>query len=75
MRSFGLNFSLEIFDAEYRPLPFDVLEKLLAYIRAIDENWTISQEYVVSISMNIDGKLVFWDIQTPSGKMKILAKH
>lgn len=75
LSGFGLNSSLEIFDAEYKPLPFDVLEKLLGYIRAIDENWTISEEYVVSISMNIGGKLVFWDIQTPSGKMKILAKY
>lgn len=74
LRGFGLNPSLEIFDEEYKTLPFDVLEKLLGYIQAIDEEWIFSEEYVVSISMNIDGNLVFWDIQTPVGKMKILTK-
>lgn len=74
LNAFGINSSLDIFDAEYEPLPFDILEKLIHYAIRIDENWKISNEYVVSISMNMDGKLVFWDIQTPNGKMKILFK-
>ena len=74
LNDFGLNPSLDIFDDKYKPLPFDIVEKLIYYILKIDENWMLSDEYVVSISMNIDGKLVFGDIQTPSGKMKILLK-
>ena len=72
--TYFIQLSRTIFDDKYKPLPFDIVEKLIYYILKIDENWMLSDEYVVSISMNIDGKLVFWDIQTPSGKMKILLK-
>lgn len=75
LKTFGLNPTMEIFDDEYKPLSFDNIEKLIEYIRLIDENWKISQEYVISISMNYDGKFVFWDIQTTSGKMKILSRY
>ena len=75
LESFGLKTSDKIFDDEYKPLPFDVLEKLLVSIQNIDGNWKKSDEYIISISMNYDGKLVFWDIQTPSGKVRILGKH
>ena len=40
----------------------------------VDENWDKSYKYTVSISMNSNGKLVFWDIQTPVGKSKILRR-
>ena len=36
--------------------------------------WDKSDEYTISISMNNNGKLVFWDIQTPVGKSKILRR-
>ena len=75
LKTFGLNPTMEIFDSEYKPLSFDTIAKLIEHIQSIDENWTISQEYVVSISINYDGKLVFWDIQTNSGKMKILSGY
>ena len=42
--------------------------------KEIDEYWDKSDEYTVSISMNSNGKLVFWDIQTPVGKSKILRR-
>ena len=42
--------------------------------KLVDEQWDKSNEYTVSISMNSDGKLVFWDIQTPQGKSKILRR-
>ena len=75
LENFGLKPSIKIFDDEFKPLPYDVLEKLLVYIQKVDDNWTESDEYIFSISMNYDGKLVFWDIQTPGGKVKILGKH
>ena len=53
-------------------MDYSLIEKLLNYIQSIDENWDKSDEYTVSISMNSNGKLVFWDIQTPIGKTKIL---
>lgn len=53
---------------------YSLIEKLLKHVQSIDENWDKSDEYTVSISMNSDGKLVFWDIQTPLGKSKILRR-
>ena len=72
LKSFGLILNDKIFDNEFQPLPYHLVESLIEYIQIIDDNWDKSDEYIVSISMNIDGKLVFWDIQTPNGKMRIL---
>lgn len=55
-------------------MDYSLIEKLLNHIQSIDENWDKSDEYTVSISMNSNGKLVFWDIQTPVGKSKILRR-
>ena len=74
LRKFGLNPSEDIFDKQFIPMDYSLIEKLLNHIKAIDENWDKSDEYTVSISMNSDGKLVFWDIQTPVGKSKILRR-
>lgn len=74
LRKFGLNPSEDIFDKQFISMDYSLIEKLLNYIKAIDENWDKSDEYTVSISMNSDGKLVFWDIQTPVGKSKILRR-
>lgn len=74
LRNFGLNPSKNIFDSEFVPMDYSLIEKLIYYIQSIDKNWSKSDEYIVSISMNIDGNLVFWDIQTPEGKSKILRR-
>lgn len=74
LKKIGLNPSEDIFDKTFIPMEYSLIEKLLNHIQSIDENWDKSTEYTVSISMNMDGKLVFWDIQTPLGKSKILRK-
>ena len=74
LRNFGLNPDENIFDKQFVPMDYSLIEKLLFYIESINENWDKSEEYTVSISMNANGKLVFWDIQTPSGKTKILRR-
>lgn len=74
LRKFGLNPSEDIFDKRFIPMDYSLIEKLLKHVQSIDENWDKSDEYTVSISMNSDGKLVFWDIQTPLGKSKILRR-
>ena len=58
--------SYEIFNKKYRPLPMDMLEKLLFYISTIYEH-VDEEDYCVSCSIS-DGTYIFWDIQTPNGK-------
>lgn len=74
LSEFGLNVDETIFDSKFVPLPIEKLEKLLECIQSIDGNWVKSDEYIVSVSINDNNKLVFWDIQTPKGKMKILRR-
>ena len=74
LRKFGLNPSEDIFDKNFIPMDYCLIEKLLYYLNLIDEIWDKSDEYTISISMNANGKLVFWDIQTPLGKSKILRR-
>ena len=74
LRKFGLNPSEDIFDKQFVPMDYTLIEKLFNHIQLIDENWDKSDEYTVSVSMNSNGKLVFWDIQTPVGKSKILRR-
>lgn len=72
LKQFGLLVGNEIFDDEFKPMECTLIETIIKHIQAIDEGLKNIDGYVVSISMNYDGKLVFWDIQTPEGKMKIL---
>lgn len=74
LNGFGLKVDETIFDLNFKPLSFEKLEKILECIEAIDQNWDKSDEYTVSISVNDNNKLVFWDIQTPKGKLKILRR-
>lgn len=74
LEKFGLKVDKNIFDEIYNPLPYEVVEKLLNYTKIIDENWTDSNDYIVSCSVNYNGKLLFWDIQTQKGKKKILGR-
>ena len=74
LRNFGLNVNENIFDNKFKPLDYGLIEKLIKYVDRINSSWNKSDEYVVSLSMNNEGKLVFWDIQTPEGKAKILRK-
>lgn len=72
LRKFGLLPSNRIFDSKFKPLPYQTIENLMEYIQNIDDEWDKSDEYIVSVSMNVDGRLIFWDVQTPIGKMRIL---
>ncbi len=74
LKKFGLEPQMEIFDKEYKPLDYSLVNNLIYYVNLIDEFWDKSDEYTISISMNNNGKLVFWDIQTPVGKSKILRR-
>ncbi len=74
LNKFELDSNENIFDKSFIPMDYSLIEKLLKYINSIDESWNKSDEYIVSISMNANGKLVFWDIQTPIGKSKILRR-
>ncbi len=72
LNKMGVPVTEEIFDHKFIPMDCALIEKLIEHVQNIDKNWTISKEYVVSASMNNNGKLVFWDIQTPQGKRDIL---
>ena len=74
LKKFGLNPNEEIFNKSYQPLDYSLITQLIEHVNSIDEKWDKSNEYTVSISMNTDGRLVFWDIQTPAGKSKILKR-
>lgn len=65
----GHNASYNIFNMVYKPLPIEMLEKLLYYISAIYE-YMQEKDYCVSCSIS-NGKYIFWDIQTPNGKKSI----
>lgn len=68
----GIHATEEIFDHKFIPLDCALIEKLMQYTQSIDKHWKASDEYIVSASMNKNGKFVFWDIQTPMGKKNIL---
>ena len=74
LRNFGLTVDENIFDNKFNPLDCSLIEKLMHYVNMIDSSWNESNEYIVSVSMNYDGRLVFWDIQTPKGKTNILRR-
>ena len=72
LQNFGLIVDETIFNAQFKYLPYEKIEKLLHLIKNIDNAWDKSDEYVVSASVNDDNSLVFWDIQTPKNKERIL---
>ena len=68
----GLTADIAIFDRIYRPLPYSQIEKLLMYCDVIDNEISNESVFVVSCSILENQEVVFWDISTPSGKMRIL---
>ncbi len=75
LKKFGLECNIDIFDEKYVPLDYALIDKLIHYTDLIDKKWSSSDEYTVSASMDANGKMVFWDIQTPAGKSKILRRN
>ena len=74
LQKLGITSSLDIFDTDFKPLDYNLIDTLINYVKIIDENWCNSMEYTISISMNDNSKLVFFYIQTPKGKTKILRR-
>lgn len=68
----GLNANSQIFSKAYNPLSLSQIEKLMEYSKLIISSLTDENEFVVSCSIDENSKFVFWDIQTPVGKLKIL---
>jgi hypothetical protein len=68
----GLSANSDIFSNTYNPLTMLQVEKLMAYSELIISSLTDENEFVVSCSIDENNKFVFWDIQTPAEKMKIL---
>lgn len=56
------------FNERYQPLLYEILEKILRYISIIHDNINY-EHFCVSCSV-MYGKIIFWDIQTFSGKNK-----
>jgi len=67
-----LNVNKNIFDSVYRPLPISLIEILMKYSQLIYLSLINENEFVVSCSIDDKYKIIFWDIQTPEGKIKIL---
>jgi hypothetical protein len=68
----GLSANNDIFSNTYKPLILSQVEKLMKYSQLIISSLTDESEFVVSCSIDENNKFIFWDIQTPSGKKKIL---
>ena len=66
-----LGYSIKL-RSKFIPLDLENLEKIRNYIRII-EPWLIeSRHELLNISCSVlkSGRFVFWDIQTPDGKIK-----
>lgn len=69
LESFGCDIKLP---EEYTPPDIGILERLREYIKSVAQ-WFIESKYdFINISCSIlrNGRFVFWDIQTPGGKMR-----
>lgn len=60
-----------VFLESFTPITIDVLEKIRHYVRLI-EPWIFNSGFRfvnISCSLLTTGRFIFWDIQTPEGKM------
>lgn len=69
LSNMGYSVSDDIFNVDYKPLPFELLEELLTYVSMIHHSLK-TDDYCVSCSVS-DNHFIFWDIQTPNGKKHI----
>jgi hypothetical protein len=72
LNSLGFKVDNSIFSNFYEPLSLMQIEKLIKYSEQIYSSLTNENDFVVSCSIDDNDKFVFWDIQTPAGKVKIL---
>ena len=68
----GLTANSSIFDHHYKPLDVSKIEKLIEYAQKLYDSILDENKFIASCSIDGVGKIIFWDIQTPAGKMKIL---
>jgi len=72
LKLLGIDAETKIFEKAYKPLSLSVIEKMLDYALLLDDYLASETEFVVSCSIDFDEKIIFWEIQTPLEKMKIL---
>lgn len=68
----GFDVDKSIFNNSYIPLTLSQIEKLMEYAQFIYSSLSNEKEFVVSCSIDYNYNIIFWDIQTPAGKRKIL---
>lgn len=68
----GFFVNENIFNKQYKPLSKSLVEILIKYAELIYNSLINENDFVVSCSIDDINKVVFWDIQTPIGKAKIL---
>jgi hypothetical protein len=71
----GLNANSDIFSNTYNPMPMSQVERLMAYSELVISALTYENEFIISCSIDENDKFVFWDIQIPSEKMRILGAN
>lgn len=70
LKEFGTKQEVE-FEVEYKSIHLQFLKILFFYIEKIEESNIYRSEsfYNLSCSWGKDGRIIFWDIQTPKGKL------
>lgn len=69
LQDLNFNISIENFNIEYKPCPTEILNKILIMVKRIVLA-NISKHFTVSSSILADGRMVFWDIQKDTEKIK-----
>jgi hypothetical protein len=70
LRSLGMDIDESFFNSSYEPLPFSHLEMLLKYSEKLYNIMLDEKEFVVSCSILENQKIIFWDMTTPSRKLR-----
>ena len=73
LEKLGLDADMSIFSPRYEPLTISIIDKLLKYSEMIYNNF--SSDYFVVTSSIVGSKIIFWDISTPLGKLKIYSNN
>lgn len=60
------------FPETFHPVDFRFLEKIIGYVDRVEESWGQEKPdfYNISCSCEKSGRIICWDIQTPSGKKR-----
>jgi len=69
LKELGIDASTDIFPVHYEPLPIHTIDRLLEHAELIFRFFR--DDYFVVTSTIIGSRFLFWDVSTPSGKIKI----